>query len=72
MSVLVFLLAFFLDFFELAFIIVPLLAPAERTQILAEWNATELPQPPDACLDELFAAQVARTRATCPAGPAWP
>ncbi len=30
-SVLVFLLAFFLDFFELAFIIVPLLAPAAQT-----------------------------------------
>ena len=38
MSILVFLLAFFLDFFELAFIIVPLLvAPAEALGIDLIW-----------------------------------
>jgi amino acid adenylation domain-containing protein len=38
----------------------PLLSPAERGQILFEWNDTGAPAP-GACLHELFAAQVQRT-----------
>jgi surfactin family lipopeptide synthetase A len=38
----------------------PLLGPAERRQLLVDWNATARPYPA-ACLHELFAAQAART-----------
>jgi amino acid adenylation domain-containing protein len=38
----------------------PLLSPAERTQLLREWNDTEA-GPVRACLHELVAAQVTRT-----------
>jgi amino acid adenylation domain-containing protein len=38
-----------------------LLSAAEQQQILVEWNQTEAPYPRDACLHELFQAQVART-----------
>jgi amino acid adenylation domain-containing protein len=37
----------------------PLLAPAELRQLLIEWNATEAEYPRDACIHELFEAQVA-------------
>ena len=37
-----------------------LLAPAERTQILEDWNQTAIPFPPDATLTSLFEAQVKR------------
>src|SRR5690606_11786375 len=40
---------------------VPLLSPAERQQILVEWNATERPFPRDALLHGLFEAQANRT-----------
>ncbi|MDX2093226.1 MAG: amino acid adenylation domain-containing protein, partial [Kofleriaceae bacterium] len=36
----------------------PLLPPAEREQLLVEWNATSQDYPRDACLHELFEAQV--------------
>jgi len=39
----------------------PLLAEAERRQLLVEWNATAADFPADALLHELFEAQVART-----------
>jgi amino acid adenylation domain-containing protein len=39
----------------------PLLTPAERHQILIEWNDTEAEYPRDATLHELFEAQAART-----------
>ncbi len=38
----------------------PLLPPAEREQVLLEWNATQADYP-DRCLHELLAAQVAAT-----------
>ncbi|MDQ1592736.1 MAG: hypothetical protein QOG71_3363 [Pyrinomonadaceae bacterium] len=40
---------------------VPLLAPAERRQLLVEWNDTARDYPPHACLHELFEAQAERT-----------
>ena len=39
----------------------PLLASAERYQILVEWNRTEADYPRDATIHELFEAQAART-----------
>lgn len=39
----------------------PLLTPAERQQILVEWNDTHLDYPQDVCLHQLFEAQVERT-----------
>ena len=39
----------------------PLLTPAEREQIVGEWNRTEAPYPLDSCLHELIEAQAART-----------
>ena len=39
----------------------PLLTEAERHQLLIEWNNTELDFPRDACIHELFEAQVERT-----------
>ena len=40
---------------------VPCLAPAERRQILNDWNATAREYPNDLCFHELFEAQVERT-----------
>ncbi|WP_161795455.1 hypothetical protein [Xanthomonas sp. MUS 060] len=37
----------------------PLLDDAERHQILTQWNATAADYPRDACVHELFEAQVA-------------
>jgi non-ribosomal peptide synthetase component F len=42
----------------------PLLTEAERHQLLIEWNDTELDFPRDACIHELFEAQVERTPET--------
>jgi amino acid adenylation domain-containing protein len=39
----------------------PLLGEAERTRVLAEWNATERPYPAGLRVHDLFAAQAART-----------
>jgi amino acid adenylation domain-containing protein/non-ribosomal peptide synthase protein (TIGR01720 family) len=39
----------------------PLLSPAERQQLLSEWNATQAIYPRDLCLHDLFTAQVERT-----------
>jgi amino acid adenylation domain-containing protein len=39
----------------------PLLSPAERWQVLCEWNDSAADYPRDACLHHLFAAQAART-----------
>ncbi|HEY7712197.1 MAG TPA: condensation domain-containing protein, partial [Candidatus Entotheonella sp.] len=39
----------------------PLLTAAERHQLLVEWNATATPYPRDACIHQLFEAQVACT-----------
>jgi non-ribosomal peptide synthetase component F len=39
----------------------PLLMEAERQQLLIEWNRTEADYPRDACVHELFEAQVRRT-----------
>jgi amino acid adenylation domain-containing protein len=39
----------------------PLLTPAERQQMLVEWNATATTSPQDQCLHQLFEAQAART-----------
>ncbi len=39
----------------------PLLTAAERHQLLVEWNATRTEYPRDACIHELFEAQVVRT-----------
>ncbi|KYF98018.1 hypothetical protein BE20_03760 [Sorangium cellulosum] len=39
----------------------PLLTPAERSEVLVSWNATSAPPPPAACLHELFDAQAARS-----------
>jgi amino acid adenylation domain-containing protein len=41
----------------------PLLAPAERWQLLEEWNATGMEFPADLCLHQLVEAQVERTPA---------
>ncbi|WP_425476767.1 AMP-binding protein, partial [Xanthomonas albilineans] len=38
----------------------PLLDEAERHQVLTEWNATAADYPRDACVHELFEAQVVR------------
>ena len=38
----------------------PLLTPAERHQILVEWNRTEVEYPRDATIQELFEAQAQR------------
>ena len=40
---------------------IELLSPAERRQVVSDWNATAVPYPRDASLPQLFAAQVART-----------
>jgi amino acid adenylation domain-containing protein len=40
---------------------VPLLAAAERTRMVEEWNATEARYPAESCIHELFEAQVERT-----------
>ena len=37
-----------------------LLPAAERARVLHEWNGTEMPYPADACIHELFEAQVER------------
>jgi len=42
----------------------PILRPAERQQLLVEWNAMAADYPADAVLHGLFEAQVARTPAT--------
>ncbi|HEX8361991.1 MAG TPA: condensation domain-containing protein, partial [Longimicrobium sp.] len=39
----------------------PLLPAAERQVLVEEWNATDAPYPSDACVHELFEAQVERT-----------
>ena len=39
----------------------PLLAEAERRQVLEEWNATEAEYPQEQCVHELFEEQVERT-----------
>jgi amino acid adenylation domain-containing protein len=39
----------------------PLLTPAERHQLLVEWNQTEANYPRDLCVHELFEAQVEHT-----------
>ena len=39
----------------------PLLAEAERHQLLVEWNRTEAEYPQDACVHQLFEAQVERS-----------
>ncbi len=39
----------------------PLLTPAERRQILVEWNATAADYPSDKCIQQLFEEQAART-----------
>ncbi|HEX8697018.1 MAG TPA: amino acid adenylation domain-containing protein, partial [Longimicrobium sp.] len=39
----------------------PLLPDAERRRVLEEWNATDAEYPREACLHELFEAQVRRT-----------
>ncbi|HEX8273629.1 MAG TPA: amino acid adenylation domain-containing protein [Longimicrobiaceae bacterium] len=39
----------------------PLLTPAERDLVLAEWNATDAPFPDGVCLHELVEAQARRT-----------
>jgi amino acid adenylation domain-containing protein len=39
----------------------PLLSSPERLQLLVEWNQTERPSPPLACLHHLFEAQADRT-----------
>ena len=38
----------------------PLLSPAERHQVLVEWNATETAYPSARCIHELFEAQVSK------------
>ena len=45
---------------DLAVAELPLLLPAERTQVLEAWNATGRPYP-ERCLHDLFAEQAART-----------
>ena len=39
----------------------PLLSPAERHQVLVEWNATDAAYPSARCMHELFEAQVAKS-----------
>jgi amino acid adenylation domain-containing protein len=39
----------------------PMLADAERRQVVEEWNATDAEYPRDLCVQQLFEAQVART-----------
>ncbi|WP_445249717.1 amino acid adenylation domain-containing protein [Microcoleus sp. OTE_8_concoct_300] len=39
----------------------PLLTPAEKQQILVEWNGTKADYPQDRCIHQLFEAQVDRT-----------
>ncbi len=39
---------------------IPLLTPAQRDQLLVEWNDTRTDYPRDACIHELFSAQAAR------------
>ena len=39
----------------------PLLSPAERHQLLVEWNNTQTDYPHDRCIHQLFEAQVERT-----------
>jgi amino acid adenylation domain-containing protein len=39
----------------------PLLSPAERQQLLVEWNNTQTDYPRDKCIHQLFEEQVART-----------
>ena len=39
----------------------PLLSPAERHQLLINWNQTAAPYPADKCLHQLFEEQAART-----------
>ncbi|MDB5099423.1 MAG: Malonyl CoA-acyl carrier protein transacylase, partial [Cyanobacteria bacterium RYN_339] len=39
----------------------PLLTPAERQQLLVDWNQTRVDYPKDACIHQLIAAQVERT-----------
>ncbi|WP_347316586.1 non-ribosomal peptide synthetase, partial [Ralstonia pseudosolanacearum] len=39
----------------------PLLTPAQRQQVLAQWNATQAPYPRHACLHQSFEAQAGRT-----------
>ena len=39
----------------------PLLTPAEQHQLLVQWNDTQAEYPKDACIHELFEAQVERT-----------
>ncbi|WP_369951865.1 non-ribosomal peptide synthase/polyketide synthase [Ralstonia syzygii] len=39
----------------------PLLTPAQRQQVLVDWNATQAPYPRHACLHQYFEAQVERT-----------
>ena len=39
---------------------VPLLTPAQRDQLLVEWNDTRTDYPRDACIHEVFSAQAAR------------
>ena len=40
---------------------IDVMPPAERRQVLVEWNATEADYPKDKCVHELFEAQAART-----------
>lgn len=40
---------------------VPQLTTAERQQLLVEWNQTQIKYPQDACIHQLFEAQVERT-----------
>jgi amino acid adenylation domain-containing protein/non-ribosomal peptide synthase protein (TIGR01720 family) len=39
----------------------PLLTPAERDQLLVEWNKTQVDYPQNQCIHQLFEAQVERT-----------
>jgi amino acid adenylation domain-containing protein len=39
----------------------PLLTPAQRQQLLVDWNATATPYPQDQCIHRLFEEQVERT-----------
>ncbi len=39
----------------------PLLTPAERQQVVVEWNRTEMAYPKERCIHELFEAQAERT-----------
>ena len=41
--------------------VLPLLTPAERHQLLFQWNATRIPYPQDKCIHELFSDQARRT-----------